>query len=103
MDTFESILQTLDGVSQVEGITPINILELPESLCKALKKLLRIGSMSLNDLANETSLSEDQARIIGERLVQKGYLVVQDAQGGSAPIYRTYFARMRGQNLPLDL
>ncbi len=102
MDDFETLLRALDQLSPVDGMTPINVLDLPDSLGRLVGELIRRGSMNLPELAVELDLSEKQARKIGTLLTRKGY-VYKDYHQGEGLVYRAHLARMRKRNIPLDL
>jgi hypothetical protein len=45
----------------------------------------------------------DEARQVGDLLVDKGFLTSQQQGDSGDTIYRVYFARMRGQNIAVDI
>ncbi len=103
MASFDALWQAVTRLKPVEGVLPMDVLDMPAPLGGTLRKFIRTGSMSLAELAADLELNQNQAREVGDVLVQKGYLNAEEhAQGGSVT-YRVYLARMRKRNIPLDL
>jgi len=102
MIAFADLQRQLAALAPVKGIAPVDILQLPDAITPAVRKMMRHG-LTLADLAQELDLPLDQARQVGDILVEKGFLTSQQ-QGDSADlIYKVYFTRMRGQNIAVDL
>lgn len=76
---------------------------LPEPFDKILQRLIRQGSMTTNELAELLEMTPSQAQHLGEDLVAKGYLRTEEHESEGGVIFRVYLARMRKQNIPLDL
>jgi predicted ArsR family transcriptional regulator len=97
----------LQQFPQVEGIIPTDILGLPEPFDVLLRTLMRQGSMTVDQLAAQLDLPPHQAQQLGDGLVTKGYLRVEEPESeeesGQGRIYRVYYARMRKHNIPSDL
>ena len=102
MIAFADLQRQLAGLASVKGITPVDILQLPDSLTPAVRKMMRHG-LTLAELADELDLPLDQARRVGDVLVEKGFLTSHQQGDGGDVIYRVYFTRMRGQNIAVDL
>ncbi len=101
MTAFADLLQQLAQLQPVKGIAPVEVLSLPDSLAAVVRKMMR-GGMTLSALADELGLPLDQAQQVGDVMVAKGYLTSEGAESDCVT-YRVYFARMRGQNIALDL
>jgi hypothetical protein len=100
--TFETLKQQLIELDRVNGITPVEVLELPEGLHVAVRKMLK-RQMTLGELASELSLPVEETRQIGDLLVDKGFLQIEEPTEDGTIRYRVHFARMRSRNIPLDL
>ena len=99
---FADLQRQLAELTPVKGIAPVDILQLPDAVTPAVRKMMR-HELTLAELARELDLPLDLARQVGDQLVEKGYLINQP-QGDSGDIlYRVYFARKRGQNIAVDL
>jgi hypothetical protein len=103
MDRYESLHHEIAEFDTVEGTTPLAVAMLPEPFDKVLQRLIRQGAMSVQELAEALNLTPDEAQHLGEHLVAKGYLRTEEKEGESGVFFRVYLARMRRQNIPLDL
>ena len=101
MTAFADLQQQLAQLQPVKGIAPVDVLSLPGWLAAVVRKMMR-GGMPLSALAGELGLPLDQARQVGDVLVEKGYLTSAGAASDGVT-YRVYFARMRGQNIAGNL
>jgi hypothetical protein len=102
MISFTDLQRQLAALAPVKGIAPVDILQLPAAITPAVRKMMRHG-LTLAELAQELDLSLDQARQVGDLLVDKGFLTSQQQGDSGDTIYKVYFARMRGQNIAVDL
>jgi predicted ArsR family transcriptional regulator len=103
MDNCESLHHEVAELETVEGTTPLGVAMLPEPLDKVLQRMIRQGAMSVEELAEALGLPQHEAQHLGEHLVAKGYLRTEEKQGEGGVVFRVYLARMRRQNIPLDL
>ncbi len=101
MTAFADLQQQLAQLKPVRGIAPVDVLSLPDVLATVVRKMMR-GGMTLSALAGELGLPLDQARQVGDVMVEKGYLTSEGAESDGVT-YRVYFARMRGRNIAIDL
>ena len=102
MIAFADLQRQLAELAPVKGIAPVDILQLPAAVTPAVRKMMRHG-LTLAELARELDLSLEQARQVGDMLVEKGFLTNQQQGVSSDIVYKVYFARMRGQNIAVDL
>ena len=101
MASFEALRREIAALDRVGGISPDEVVTLPEDLHAAFRKMLK-GAITLDELALELGVAEGEAREIGQLLVEKGFLQKEDFDP-AAIRYRVRFARMRTRNIPLDL
>jgi hypothetical protein len=101
MLAFADLQRQLAELAPVKGIAPVDILQLPAAVTPAVRRMMRHG-LTLAELAQELELSLDEAHQVGDLLVEKGFLTSQQGDSGGVT-YRVYFARMRGQNITVDL
>jgi hypothetical protein len=99
---FEQLLSKLASRSVAQGITMIDVLDMPAPLDKALRRMIREGALSLGWLAQELALTEDQTRALGVLLVEKGIVTVEQSADGEM-VYRVRFAAARRRPLPAKL
>ena len=103
MENFDVLWQAVTQLKTVEGILPLDALEIPDPLGGLIRQLIRSGSVTLAELAVALHCDPDQTRRLGEVLVAKGYLTIDDQVCDGQLIYRVYIARMRKRNIRLDL
>ncbi len=103
MERFEDLHHDIADLTPVEGTTPLGVAALPAPLDRVLQRMIRQGAMSVEELAEALELSVDKAQHLGEDLVAKGYLRTEDKEDEGGTLFRVYLARMRKQNIPLDL
>ena len=103
MDRLESLHREIADLPPVEGTTPLAVAMLPEPLNKVLQRLIRQGVMSAEELAEAMEMTPEEAQHLGEHLALKGYLRVEEKEDEGGIVFRVYLARMRRQNIPLDL
>jgi len=99
---FEQLLSELANRPVVQGITMIDVLDMPVPLDGVLRRMIREGELSLGRLAQELALAEDQVRTLGALLVEKGIVTAEQPAGGE-PVYRVRFAAARRRPLPARL
>ncbi len=102
MIAFADLQRQLAELAPVKGIAPVDILQLPAAVTPAVRKMMRHG-LTLADLAQALDLSLDEAHQVGDLLVEKGFLTSQQQGDSGDLVYKVYFARMRGQNIAVDL
>jgi hypothetical protein len=102
-DRLRQELQGLDERLKAEGLTPLDVMALPEPLRTAMNALMRKGSMTVSELAAELHIETVEARQLGEMLVEKGLLSLGEQQADGEIVYRVRLGRRRGRSIPLDL
>jgi predicted ArsR family transcriptional regulator len=103
MATFGALQQALAGLAKkADGVTLVDILELPAPLDAALKKLLK-EVLPLDSLANEIQLPVSETRQLMDILAEKGFVKTEEQPSRGGQVYKIYFARMRKRNLPAGL
>lgn len=103
---FAELQDQLSRLAPTDGVTPAEILELPDAVAAAVRKAIR-GAMTEAEFAAELGLAPPETRIVVTILIEKGYLrekaESQPAQPGGKPRYTVNFARMRRRSIPVDL
>src|SRR5262249_7740164 len=97
---FEFLHRDLEQRADLQGITMADVLDLPEPLCTALKRMVRGRSVLLSEFAAALDSGVAEARAVGAALVEKGYLIYAERRHSDEAIYRARFARVQGRNLP---
>lgn len=103
MENFDALLGKLAKLEKVNGITPVDILQLPHPLDNIVKEMMRKGGMTLAELAARLDLSMAETRRLGAVLIEKGFLQSEDRKESEGVVYKVYLARIRGRNISLDL
>jgi len=98
---FQRLQAEIELRERTEGISPLDLLDLPPALRRVLTRITRAGHITLTNLATDLALPEDQVRAVTTQLAEKGYLRQYVREGER--YYCTYFGRKRGRELPLDL
>ena len=103
MGSFDRLWREVDQRSRVEGVSPVALLDLPEPLRSATTRLMRIGTMTLSELAADLSLERSQAHHLGELLVDKGILSAAPEGPDGEIVYRLRLAHTRRRVLPVGV
>ena len=103
MNQSDSLHDEIDNLEDVEGISPLTATLLPDPFGPLLRKLIRQGSMTLEEIAVELGLDADAAQHLGSHLAAKGYLIEEEHEASGGLVYRVYLARIRKHSIPLDL
>jgi hypothetical protein len=103
MATYDQLRQELSDRPTAEGVTAIDIAELPEPLRTFLKKALRVGVVSLAEVATDLGLDRGEARRLAALAVEKGWLVITEADAGGDSLYRVNLSRRKGRGVPVNL
>jgi hypothetical protein len=102
MNTYDDLHNEIDSLESVEGITALSATMIPEPFGPLLRKLIRQGAMTVEEVAAELGLDPEAAQHLGNHLAAKGYLREEEHET-EGTIYRVYLARIRKQSIPLDL
>jgi hypothetical protein len=100
---FEFLHHDLEQRAELQGISMADVLDLPEPLSTAIKRMVRGRSVLLSEFAADLGLSIDEARALGAILAEKGYLIYAERKHSDEEIYRARFARVQGRNLPVAI
>lgn len=94
---FRSLLQSVDSLQHFQGITPSDLIAMPNPLRATLRKMLRHKPMPLDEMAAELDVTEDEARQLGLRLVDKGIIQIVSCEIGGYTAYELCLARAQGR------
>jgi hypothetical protein len=98
---YEQLMRELAGYTGGEGLSPSELLGLPDGLRRIVTWLTRRGAASLADLAGEVGCDEPGAAALAELLVARGLLRIGPAPDG-APSYSARMGGRRPRNLGSD-
>jgi DNA-binding MarR family transcriptional regulator len=98
---FDRLQNEIDRREQVEGISPADLLDLPDDLRRLVQTVARRGQMSRSQLAAKLDLDPDDAASLLDQLEEKGLL--ERTGPPDDPRYKAAFARRRGREIPFDI
>jgi len=90
---FDQLYQKIDTCPSQDGISQIDILNLPAPLVAPFNRITRQRKISEPDFAAELGISRPQMQRLGQLLVEKGYLTRQLVDDET--IYQINFAQHR--------
>ena len=102
MSEFAQLRQLLNELAPVSGVTPVDMLQLPDHVGGAMRKMMR-AAMTGAEFGQELGLPAEEGEALAELLAQKGYLRRQSeaAPAGEAR-FVVSFAHMRPRPIPPD-
>jgi DNA-binding MarR family transcriptional regulator len=71
---FNRLQDEIDSREQQEGISPIDLLDLPPALATIIQQIVRKNGMKLADIAKALNQSPDETQKALDDLVGKGYV-----------------------------
>ncbi len=90
---FEKLQSEIEAYKCVEGITIADVLILSPVLRHAINAITREGGMDLAEIIPKLGTSANEAKILLDMLVEKGYLTTIEKD--ETVIYQTSLARKR--------
>jgi len=100
---FQYLHTEIDKRTRVNGITPIDMLSLPNPLNNLFDKIMRQGSLSLTEVAEEVQTNATEAKELANLLINKGYLRLVEKRSDNEIIYQIRFAAKRKRRVPPKL
>ncbi|MBI1880653.1 MAG: hypothetical protein HYR94_20955 [Chloroflexi bacterium] len=97
MGLFDRLQDEIDAHGQQEGLSPIDLLDLPPGLAAIVKKIVRRNGMSLTEIAEELGQTFEEARVVLDGLVEKKLMRKVEVSGEIW--YKAHFARKADKKL----
>jgi DNA-binding MarR family transcriptional regulator len=97
MGLFDRLQDEIDAHGQQEGLSPIDLLDLPPGLAAIVKKIVRRNGMSLTDIARELDQKVADAQAVLDELVAKKLMRKVEVNG--EVWYKAHFARKADKKL----
>ena len=97
MGLFDRLQDEIDAQGQQEGLSPIDLLDLPPGLAAIVKKIVRRNGMSLTDIAEEMGQSLADAQPLLDELVAKK--LIRKVEVSDEIWYKAHFARKADKKL----
>jgi len=70
---FNRLQDEIDARNSQTGLSPIDLLDMPEALAAVINKIIRRNGMKLEDIAKELNQSAEETKTTLDELVEKGY------------------------------
>lgn len=94
---FDRLQGEIEARERQEGLSPIDLLDLPPALATITKKIVRKNGMSLTDIAEEMGKPPEEAAAMLEELVVKGFM--RRVEVSDEIWYKAFFARKPDKKL----
>ena len=94
---FNRLQDEIDSQEKQDGISPIDLLDLPSAISSIIKKIIRRNGMKLAQIAEELNQSPDETQETLDGLVEKGY--VRRVEVKEEVWYKARFAQKRTRSL----
>ncbi len=91
----ERLKQDLEVWARPEGLRTTDMIDMPKPLRPILQTIMRRGSITVTDLADELDCDPQEADEIADLLVECGFLRSHDTQEDGQVVYRVKLARTR--------
>ena len=104
MSQYDSLHDEVDNLETVEGISPLAATMLPDPFGPLLRKLIRQGSMTVEEIAAELEPGPGHCATPGEPSGGQGVSASRkNTRPAAARSIASYLARIRKHSIPLDL
>lgn len=94
---FNRLQDEIEARDSQTGLSPIDLLDMPETLAAVINKIIRRNGMKLEDIAEELGQSPGQTKATLDELVKKGYARRVEVQ--EEIWYKAQFARKADKTL----
>jgi hypothetical protein len=101
MGLFDRIQNEVEQRERMAGISPVDLLDLPDDERELVLLLSRRGEMSLARLAELADKPAESCRSLLSDLEERGFVLVREIKGEAH--YRTYFGMRRRREVPIDI
>ena len=99
---FNRLQDELDARDKNEGLSPIDLLDMPDSLTAIINQIIRKNGMKLEDIAEELGQSLQATKKTLDELVEKGYIRQIEVRGEEI-WYKAQFGRKADKALSLSI
>ena len=98
---FNRLQDELDARNKGEGLSPIDLLDMPEALAAVVNHIIRNNGMRLEDIAKELDKTAEETQETLEKLVEKGY--IRKIAVKEETWYKAQFGRKADKALSLSI
>ncbi|MCB9102560.1 MAG: hypothetical protein H6632_23695 [Anaerolineales bacterium] len=71
---FDRLQDDLDARNNKKGLSPVDLLDMPQDLADLINQIIRRNGMKLEDVAQNLNQSIEKAEQTLDKLVEKGYI-----------------------------
>lgn len=71
---FDRLQDDLDARNNKKGLSPVDLLDMPQDLADLVNQIIRRNGMKLEDVAQNLNQSIEKAEQTLDKLVEKGYI-----------------------------
>lgn len=100
---FAHLRQAIEEQPAMQGITILDVLQLPEPLGGLLKSLARRGPCPSSVLAAELAVTPDEMRVLGDMMIEKGLLTATEGEADGEIVYRVRLASAQSRRPSTNL
>lgn len=100
-DLFNRLQDEIDSQDEPGGLSPVDLLDLPDEIAKIIRAIIRQNGMKLADVAAALDNSEEETRQTLDELIQKGF--VREIQVKNEIWYKARFARKHKSTISSSL
>ena len=97
---FDRLQDEINSQENQDGISPVDLLDLPRSISKIIRKIIRKNGMRLDQVAQELDQSLEETKKSLDELVEKGY--IRQVEVKKEIWYKARFAQKRSRTLSAD-
>lgn len=98
---FNRLQDEIDARDQGEGLSPIDLLDMPEALAEVINHIIRKNGMKLEDIAEELGDTIEKTQNTLDELVEKGY--VRRVEVKEEIWYKAQFGRKADKTLSMSI
>ncbi|MCP5097630.1 MAG: hypothetical protein GY943_18945 [Chloroflexi bacterium] len=98
MNRKDEWLQLIDEMPQVDGVAMTSLLELPTSLSKLLRQMMKRRGVTAVEFAAALDVSEPDVAQLSALFIEKGYVKTQVQKETGETVYRTNLLHVRGRD-----
>lgn len=100
---FRLFLEAVERTEPVQGVTLLNVYDLPDTLVHILTEVMRGRSLKVVEFAEMLGITAVEGEQLGDLLASKGFLQIRTqvdlSQGGQLKMYRVQFERPKRRNM----
>ncbi len=94
---FDRLQNEIESREQQEGISPVDLLDLPPTVVTIIKKIIRRNGMKLTEIATALKQSLEETQKALDELVEKGY--IRQIEVKKEIWYKAFFRRKADKTL----